>query len=78
MYIAFLTIIPGHALSGVRVQKVQRVQRVVVAAGAAIYSQRYVLPPPCLPGGKGAGFVGGRQTTENPATRFPPGRRGTA
>jgi len=45
-----LTIVPGHALSGVRVQKVQkvqRVQRVVVAAGAAIYSQRYgiTFPP---------------------------------
>ena len=27
-------------------------------------------------GGKGTGFVGSRKTTENPVTRFPPGRRG--
>ena len=34
----------------------------------------YSLAPPCLSGGKGTGFIGSRQTTENPVTRFPPGR----
>ena len=34
----------------------------------------YSLAPPCLSGGKGTGFIGSLQTTENPVTRFPPGR----
>ena len=35
----------GHTLSGVRVQKVQRVQRVVVAADAAILKKGARLAP---------------------------------
>ena len=34
----------------------------------------YYLAPPCLSGGKGTRFIGSLQTTENPVTRFPPGR----
>ena len=32
--------------------------------------------PPTACGGKGTGFVGSRQTTENPVARFPTGREG--